>query len=213
VAATVRAYELLRADVLAGVFEPGTALLETTLAERYEISRTPIREALGRLEQDGLLERATRGYRVCSGTAQDVLDIYEARVALESEAAAGAAVRRTDLDLARLLHIHAVAGERTDPAEIRELNSEWHVALWQAGHNRTVLALLTRLTAQLRIYDRGPHESAGDLGRARLEHARVLAAITARDPGAARAQVARHLARSRELRLAQFAQNAPREAI
>jgi DNA-binding GntR family transcriptional regulator len=213
VATTLRAYELLRGDVLAGVFEPGTTLLETTLAERYGISRTPIREALGRLEQDGLLERASRGYRVCSGTAQDVLDIYEARVALEAEAAAGAAARCTDLDLARLLHIHAITGERTDPAEIRQLNSEWHVALWQAGHNRTILALLARLTAQLRIYDRGPHETAEDLGKSRVEHAQVLAAITARDPEAAKTHVARHLVRSRELRLAQFAQIASREAI
>jgi DNA-binding GntR family transcriptional regulator len=213
VAATVRAYELLRGDVLAGVFEPGAALLETMLAARYGISRTPIREALGRLEQDGLLERAARGYRVCSGTPQDVLDIYEARVALEAEAAAGAAARCTDLDLARLLHIHEITGERTDPTEIRELNSEWHIALWQAGHNRTILTLLTRLTAQLRIYDRGLHETTEDLGKARLEHAQVLAAITARDPEAARAYVAKHLARSRELRLALFAQNAPREAI
>jgi DNA-binding GntR family transcriptional regulator len=213
VATTVRAYELLRRDVLAGLFEPGTTLLETTLAARYGISRTPIREALGRLEQDGLLERASRGYRVCSGTAQDVLDIYEARVALEAAAAAAAAARCTDLDLARLLHIHTVTGERTDPAEIRELNSEWHVALWQASHNRTILALLTRLTAQLRIYDRGPHETAEDLGKARLEHTQVLAAITARDPEAARTHLAGHLARSRELRLAQFAQNSPREAI
>jgi len=213
VATTLRGYDLLRSDVLAGVFEPGTTLLETTLAERYGVSRTPIREALGRLEQDGLLERASKGYRVCSGTAQDVLDIYEARVALEAEAAAGAAARCTDLDLARLLHIHAITGERTDPGEIRQLNSEWHVALWQASHNRTILTLLARLTAQLRIYDRGPHETTEDLDKSRVEHAHVLAAITARDPEAAKAQVAKHLLRSRELRLAQFAQIASREAI
>jgi DNA-binding GntR family transcriptional regulator len=213
VATTVRAYELLRGDVLAGVFEPGAALLETTLSERYGISRTPIREALGRLEQDGLLERAARGYRVCSGTPQDVLDIYEARVALEAEAAAGAAARRTDLELARLMHIHEVAGERTDLTEIRELNSEWHIVLWQAGHNRTIVALLTRLTAQLRIYDRGLHETREDLGKARVEHAQILAAVSTRDPEAARASVAKHLARSRRLRLAQFAQDAPLEAI
>ncbi len=212
-ATSVRAYEILRSDILAGVFEPGTTLLETALAERYGISRTPIREALGRLEQDDLLERASRGYRVRSGTPQDVLDIYEARVALEAAAAAAAAARCTDLDLARLLHIHAVTGECTDPAETRELNSEWHLALWQASHNRTILALLTRLTAQLRIYDRGPHETAEDLRKTRLEHTQVLAAISARDPESARTHLTGHLARSRELRLAQFAQSVPREAI
>lgn len=213
VTTSVRAYELLRGDILAGVFEPGATLLETALAERYGISRTPVREALGRLEQDDLLERASRGYRVRSGTPQDVLDIYEARVALEAAAAAAAAARCTDLDLARLLHIHAVTGECTDPAEIRELNSEWHLALWQASHNRTILALLTRLTAQLRIYDRGPHETIEDLRKTRVEHTQVLAAITSRDPGSARTHLTGHLARSRELRLAQFAQSAPREAI
>jgi DNA-binding GntR family transcriptional regulator len=209
-ATTSRAYELLRGDVLAGEFTPGALLLETTLAERYGISRTPVREALGRLEQDGLLERATRGYRVCSGTEQDVLDLYEARIALEAEAAAGAAARRTDLDLARLLHLHAVTGEQTDPVEIRKLNSDWHLAVWQASHNRTIVALLTRLTAQLRIYDRGPHETAEDLGKTRLEHTQVLAGIAARDPDVARTHLARHLARSRELRLAQFARSDPR---
>ncbi len=213
VAATGRAYELLRGDVLAGVFEPGALLLETALAARYGISRTPVREALVRLEQDGLLERAARGYRVCSGTAQDVLDIYEARVALESEAAAGAATRCTDLDLARLLHIHEVTGRLADPAEIRKLNGEWHVALWQASRNRTIFTLLTRLTAQLRIYDRSPHETTEDLSKTRQEHTQVLAAITARDPDAARAHLTRHLVRSRELRLAQFARSGPREAI
>jgi DNA-binding GntR family transcriptional regulator len=65
---------MLRADVLSGKFAPEEVLLETVLARVYGLSRTPVREALGRLEQDGLLERGTRGYRVRSGTPQDVLD-------------------------------------------------------------------------------------------------------------------------------------------
>ncbi|MCO6006881.1 GntR family transcriptional regulator [Actinoallomurus purpureus] len=200
-------YERLRDDVLAGRFPAGSVLLETTLAARYGVSRTPVREALGRLEQDGLLKRAARGYQVRAGTSEDVLEIYEARIALEAQAAASAALRRTDLDLARLRHLHATAGERTDPAEIRELNAQWHATLWQAGHNTTIQTLLTRLTAQLRIYDRGSHESAEDLEITRDEHERVLTAIADRDSEAARDALAAHLGRSRESRLAAFARD------
>jgi DNA-binding GntR family transcriptional regulator len=207
-AATGRGYELLRADVLSGKFAPGEVLLETVLAQSYGLSRTPVREALGRLEQDGFLERGTRGYRVRSGTPQDVLDIYEARSALEAEAAGAAATRRTDLELASLLHIHDRACASDDPEMTRRLNSEWHAALWRASHNRTIQTLLGKLVTQLRIYDRGPHESAGDLAKTRTEHAKVLAALTSRDPDYARRAITDHLARARELRLAAFARNA-----
>jgi DNA-binding GntR family transcriptional regulator len=196
---------MLRADVLSGKFGPDEVLFETALTKVYGLSRTPIREALGRLEQDGLLERGTRGYRVRSGTPQDILDIYEARSALEAAAAAAAAIRCTDLDLAKLLHIHELACQGTDPGTVRGLNSDWHFALWEASHNPTIQGLLSRLVEQLRIYDRGPRESRDDFEKTRTEHAKVLAAITSRDPGYARRAVTEHLARARELRLTAFA--------
>jgi len=201
-------YERIRADILAGRFDVGAALLETVLAGEYGVSRTPVREALARLEQDGLLRRVVRGYQVRSGTAEDVLEIYEARIALESAAAFMAAQRRSELDLARLRHLHGM-----DAA--RDSHSEWHVALWRAAHNSTVETLLTGLTTRLRIYDRGsePPEpaaesepsAAAELEESQAEHDKVLAAIVARDAPAARDGLAAHLERSRDLRLAAFA--------
>lgn len=198
-------YERLRDDILAGRFPAGSVLLETALAAHYSVSRTPVREALGRLEQDGLLKRAARGYQVRSGTFEDILEIYEARIALEGQSAAGAAARRTDLDLARLRHLHTAA-EAADPAQARELNSQWHRALWCAAHNATIENLLTRLTAQLRIYDRTGHETPEDLALTRGEHEEILSAVAGRDADAARDAQVRHLTRSREARLAAFAQ-------
>ncbi|MCD0449482.1 GntR family transcriptional regulator [Actinocorallia sp. API 0066] len=203
-------YERLRADVLAGGFPAGTPLMETVLAARYGVSRTPVREALARLAQDGLLKRAPRGYEIASGTPSDVLEIYEARIALEGQAAASAAERRTDLDLVRLRHLH---DEAADPATAREANSRWHRALWQAAHNATIEALLTRLTAQLRIYDRTPHETPEDLALTREEHTALLTAIADRDPAAARAASDSHLGRSRDLRLNTFARDLPSDAL
>ncbi|MEE2034209.1 GntR family transcriptional regulator [Rhodococcus chondri] len=202
---TSKQYLRLRADILAGKFPRGAALHETQLSETYGASRTPIREALNWLAHDGLLERATRGFRVRSGTPEDVIEIYAARVALESEAAGAAAVRHTDLDLARLEQLHRFCCTATEDTEVRSGNFRFHEALWQAAHNATITALLVRLTTQLRIYDSGPPSNYGEADLLNDEHTRILAAIRDRDAAAARDHMRHHLERSREQRIKMFA--------
>lgn len=202
---TSRQYLRLRADILAGKFPRGAALHETQLSETYGASRTPIREALNWLAHDGLLERATRGFRVRSGTPEDVIEIYAARVALESEAAGAAAVRHTDLDLARLEQVHQACCDATDDVAVRVGNFRFHEALWQAAHNSTITALLVRLTTQLRIYDSGPPSHYGEPDLLNDEHAQILEALRARDEAGARERMRAHLERSREQRIRMFA--------
>ena len=204
---TSKQYLRLRADILAGKFPRGAALHETQLSETYGASRTPIREALNWLAHDGLLERATRGFRVRSGTAEDVIEIYAARVALESEAAGAAAIRHTELDLARLEQLHGFCCAATEDADVRGGNFRFHEALWQAAHNSTITALLVRLTTQLRIYDSGPPSNYGEPDLLNAEHEQILVALRARDETAAREHMRAHLERSREQRIRLFAQS------
>lgn len=206
--AAAQHYRRIRSDILNGSFPTGTVLHETALTDRYGVSRTPIREALARLEHDGLLDRAPRGYRVRSGTPEDVLDIYEARIALEAVAAANAAVRCSELELARLEGLHADASAADDLTVGRRLNSSWHEELWSAAHNTTVRSLLTRLTAQLRIYDSHRTEDVSDLAQSQAEHEQIMVALRSRDADAARAAISAHLDRSRDLRLRAFASHA-----
>ncbi|MEU5096764.1 GntR family transcriptional regulator [Streptomyces sp. NPDC020996] len=194
-------YWRLRQDILNGRFPKGAPLLETALSTEYGISRTPVREALGLLEHDGLLERAARGYRIRSGTSEDVVEIYEARIALESEAAASAALRRTDLDLARLRHQHELISDPSDEHAARAANFRFHEVLWHAGHNATIVELLTKLNARLRIYDSGPPSSFGDPGVLHEEHERILQALQGHSPDEARAAMRAHLQRSLEQRI------------
>ena len=194
-------YLQLRADILSGEFPVGQRLLETSLAARYGVSRTPVREALAALQQEGLIERAENGFRVRTGTSEDVIEIYEARIALEAAAAAASARRRTDLDLARLEALHAAAGQVTDERAGHEANSVWHRALWDAAHNRTISSALDRWSAQLRIYDQGPPGPADDLATIHAEHEAILDAIRRGDAEAAGAAMSSHLVRSRALRL------------
>src|ERR1700749_32754 len=88
-------YDRLRGEIVTGEFEPGTPLGEEALAQRYGTSRTPVREALRRLEQDGLVESGVRGMRGRARSPEEIQEIYEVRVPLEATVAAAAARRRT----------------------------------------------------------------------------------------------------------------------
>ncbi|MDH6279587.1 GntR family transcriptional regulator [Prescottella agglutinans] len=202
---TSKQYLRLRADILDGTFPRGAALHETQLSETYGASRTPIREALNWLAHDGLLERASRGFRVRSGTAEDVIEIYAARVALEAEAAGAAALRHTDLDMARLERLHSSCCHTDDEAAARTDNFRFHEALWQAAHNTTIMTLLVRLTTQLRIYDSGPPSNYGEPDQLNSAHELILEALRARDERAAREHMRTHLEHSREQRIRMFA--------
>ncbi|MCG2805631.1 GntR family transcriptional regulator [Propionicimonas sp.] len=201
---TTDQYLRIREDILNGEFPDGQRLLETSLAARYGVSRTPVREALVALQQDGLVERVDNGYRVRTGTAEDVIEIYEARMALEGLAATAAARRHTDLDLVRLRTAHETAlaaAQAGDTRGAHEANSSWHLALWRAAHNTTVAGTLNRWSAQLRIYDQGPPSPADDLETTAHEHGEILQAIADGDADKAREAMAAHLDRSRQLRL------------
>ncbi len=130
-------YEALRARIVDGELSPGTRLVEGPLAKSFGLSRSPIREALGRLTYEGLLERHERAMRVRVLKPEDVLELYEVRIALERTAARAAAVRRTDLDLGRLGGtLDEMRALKVKDKERRpKLAHGFHFVLWRASHN------------------------------------------------------------------------------
>ncbi|MGW5653823.1 GntR family transcriptional regulator [Streptomyces humi] len=202
-------YRQVRQDLIDGTIDPGSLLLETALGSRYGVSRTPVREALNRLEQDGLLERVPRGYRVPVITAEDILELYEARIALEATAAGAAALRRTDLDLARITHHHERLLEATGTEEAADASASFHKAVWHAGHNAIVSGLLDRLITQMRLFDRAPTVEPAKRELTHEEHARLITAIRDHDADAARREIVAHLGRNRDVRLAALARTLP----
>ncbi|GAB3435150.1 GntR family transcriptional regulator [Actinophytocola sediminis] len=196
-------YRRLRAEITAGVLAPGSPLRETSLAARFGVSRTPVREALRRLEQDRLLVPGERGMVVRAIDPHEVVQIYDLRVLLEAEAAAQAARERRTADLARLAGLLDRDRALADPDDATRMrtNLEFHAAVWQATHNPVLIDLLERLTAHL---VHAPHStlSVGDRWRVAVEeHASLLAAVSDRDEQAARAIAAEHLTTAREIRL------------
>lgn len=197
------AYERLRTEIVEGEFAPGTALVEVSLAERYGTSRTPIREALRRLEQDGLVERGSRGMCVRTRSPEEILEIYEVRITLEATASGAAAQRRTELDLIRIKAAQStMAGvSSTDSHAMAAANRNVHETIWAASHNGTIVDLLTRLNNHLTRYPATTLSSPGRWDEALAEHDAIIAAIEARDHLRAAELAGAHMETARNLRL------------
>jgi DNA-binding GntR family transcriptional regulator len=200
-------YERIRDAILEGTFPPGAQLVEVMIAEICGVSRTPAREALTRLEQDGLVERGPRGLIVRERSPEQILDIYETRVVLEATAAKVAADRHTDLDKVRITRFMEACeqADSTDPTAMAAANSHYHQSVWEASRNVALIDLLNRLRMHLARYPETTLSYPGRWAEALREHRAITEAIIARDPAAAAALTEQHFERAREIRLESWA--------
>ncbi|BBG03850.1 MULTISPECIES: GntR family transcriptional regulator [Pseudonocardia] len=196
-------YIQLRDDVVNGRYPPGTRLSESSLGREYGVSRTPIREAIARLEHDGLLLRQGAYASVRTRSAEEVIDIYRIRVILEKAIAHDAALRRRETDLIQLHRAFDAEADvdRSDAEAVAAANREFHSALALAAHNEPLLELQYRLTLQISIISGTTLSQAGRWEQARSEHAGIIAAVEAQDPDSAGAAAEMHMTSARAIRL------------
>lgn len=200
-------YNRMKDDILVGVLGPGTPLVETALATRYAVSRTPVREALRRLEHDGLLERGPRSLQVRQSTPQEIFDLNDVRTVLETSAARKAAERHTELDLVLLYDLlERMEREDLDVPERVRLNRQFHASVWHAGHNSTLCQTLERLYLTEVPALHTTLASTLRWRQAVAEHRAVVDAIATGDAETAARVLEEHLRIGRDLRLSQLAQ-------
>jgi len=201
-----RVYESLRESIRSGRLPPGERLRETDIAERLGVSRTPVREALRRLQSDGLVTFAPwRGMTVAALDLGQLEELYDMREVLESAAARFAATNATDADVAglrSLLDEQAAAG--SDAGALERINRAFHDAIYRAAHNRYLLGALSSLADSLGLLKNTTFSLAGRPESGLVEHRRIVDAIAARDPAVAEDAARRHIARARDLRLHLF---------
>ncbi len=196
-------FRALRSEILAGMHPPGTALREVVISERFGVSRTPVREALSRLQHERLLERAARGLQVPQIDPQEVIQIYDLRVMLEEEAAGQAALNRGTADLMRLEALIERDRALVDPEDATRVthNLEFHTTLWGAARNPVLMDLLQRLSTHLIHTPRSTLSVGHRWPEALAEHDALVRAIVERRSDDARAIARTHMETARSLRL------------
>jgi DNA-binding GntR family transcriptional regulator len=209
--APASAYERLKQAIITGELEPGAHLVETALARWCEVSRTPVREALTRLEQDGLVQHGPRGLVVRERSPEEILDIYETRIVLEATAARLAAQRATALDRVRLGHALGLADDvdADDPSALSRANRELHRVIWQSTHNESLIDLLERLDLHLVRFPETTLAFPGRWEEAIAQHREIVAAIAAGDSELASRLATEHFTAAREIRLRLWGQSSP----
>lgn len=181
------AYNEIKRRVLEGEFPPNARLREVEVAELLVLGRTPVREALKRIQDEGLLRHEPgRGLVVAVMDQQEVGELYAMREALESTAAALAA---RHANAAEILNIEAILQEGGDDPV--ELNLRFHEALYSAAHNRYLIRLVRSMTDTTYLLGRSTLDVPERAKLAMDEHIAIMEAIRRRDPEAA-AQAARH---------------------
>ncbi len=194
-------YEALRAGSLSSGYAPGTIVRELALAVDLGVSRTPVREALLRLEQEGLLERTARGMRVKRRTLEELAGVYEAILVIEPAVSGLAALRARSQDLVRLESLIADAGAAiADGADPHPLMDAWHFALWQAADSPALEDALKRLSTLLYAIP-APAVGLTDWSASLDHHREILAALRSHDVETATALMRSHMEKGRDAAL------------
>ncbi|MDB5510634.1 MAG: transcriptional regulator, GntR family [Enterovirga sp.] len=195
-----KAYEAIRTAIASGAFRGGMHLRAADLAERYGVSRTPVREALRRLHAEGLVEFfANRGAYVSCWSQSDIEEVFALRTVLEGHGAELAAVRLSAEDAQQLERLAddmdelAGNGPGRDLQALAAANGEFHRIIVSAAANRRLRAMISGLVEMALVTRTFGFYSEADLVRSMTHHRELIAAFSARDPAWAGSVMRSHI--------------------
>lgn len=195
-------YATLLERIRNGELRPATRMREDEIATLLGVSRTPVREALARLQARGLVESARGGWTIVELSRSQVMELYAMRGMLEGAAARFAAENASASDIAGLKHVGALFSRcQGNAKEIARVNILFHDAIYEAAHNHYLIRMLQDLNDSLALLSTTTFSVAGRAAGAEAEHDLILAAIEARSPDTAEQAARAHIRNALEARL------------
>ena len=207
--ASDKAYDVLYAAIIDGEFPPGARITEGLVVDRAGVSRTPVREAVRRLEAEGLLRFVpNQGAFVTAWSDEEVEDIFELRALLEGHAARLAATRGTEdqfaelrkLAVAQLAESEQKAGPRLD--RVSSLNARFHQQVIEAANSPRLAATLAGIANAPLVLQTFRDYRQDELVRSAAHHLELVDALEARDPAWADSVMRSHVMAARRVFLA-----------
>ena len=187
----------LEEEILTGNLKKGDTLAEISLSKRLGVSRTPLRAALHRLAEEGLVEiPPNRGATVLGVGTEELVDIYKIRMRLEGLASREAAARITEEDKKKLCNSVELSEfyiVKQDSENLKELDSEFHNIIYKASGNRLLCKTLSELHRNIKVYRKLSLTVPERLEKSVMEHREILNAILVGDGETADTLTRRHI--------------------
>lgn len=190
-------FKTLREAIIVGELKPGERLMEVQLAEKMGVSRTPVREAIRKLELEGLVTMIPRrGAHVADLSPKDIIDVLEVRGALDGLATALSSVRMKEEQIKELKQVNkqfAAYVEKENLQGTIKKDVEFHEIIYRSSGNDKLIQIISNLREQVhrfRVVYLKDYSSPKDIAR---EHLEIIDAISSRDPDAALNAAKRHI--------------------
>ena len=194
-------FERLENDIIQGIYAKGEILTELKLVEQLGVSRTPIREALRRLEQERLIEDTGKGSRVLGITEEDLLDIMTIRERIEGVAAYYATINMTEAEKKELTHLVDLQEfyyEKKDAERLRQVDDQFHDAICYLSRRTVFMDTLIPLHRKTRRYRRIAMDDWERATRTKGEHYEIYKAMISGDAELASELTRQHITNAKE---------------
>ncbi len=200
-------FEQLENDIITGVYPRGEILTELKLVEELGVSRTPIREALRRLEQERLIRESGKGSVVLGITVEDLVDIMQIRQRVESLAAYYATINLTPEGLEKLKQISELQDfyySRKDVEHLRQMDDQFHDTIYELSQRTVIRDTLMPLHRKTMRYRKLSIENPERLEHSIQEHKAIFNAITSGKAELASELIAQHIGHAKDNMIARF---------
>lgn len=200
-------FEKLENDIIHGVYPRGEILTELKLVEQLGVSRTPIREALRRLEHERLIKDSGKGSIVLGITLEDLIDIMNIRQQIEGLAAYYTVLNITPDELAELQRISELQDfyyAKQDMERLRQMDDRFHDAIYRFSDRNVICDTLRPLHRKTQRYRKLSLDNPTRLSESIDEHKRILAAIMDKNAELAAELTTKHIANAKEHMIARF---------
>lgn len=211
---TDHAYALIRRDIVSCVLAPGDEFTEFDLAERFQMSKTPVREALARLRFEGLVRAfPRRGYKIEPVRVSDINDIFDARIVLEAGAIALAVRHIDEADLDDLEQLARASSDNDyliDIDQYQQVNNAFHETIAKASRNMRLHRMVGQTIKELERFFYLEAQSDGQYPAGHVSHLDIVDVMRARDALRAREAITEHINGTRQVLIASLVEGSRR---